>query len=88
MCFMTTLNIAWQYEPTEDMYYILDLRNDEWITLRDSAADLWKMLVDFDTVDLMIEKMMKEYSISRETAKKDIEDFILDMMSRGYIEKN
>ncbi len=85
--FRTTLNIAWQYEPEEEMYYILDLRHDEWSILSDSAAVLWKSVVSFSNVSEMIKTLIDEYKIDEKTARADIDTFLADMIKRGYIEE-
>jgi hypothetical protein len=53
------------------------------ITLNETGAFLWKKL-DNATEETLVEEMLKEYDINKETAKVDVADFI-DALTTGNI---
>ena len=46
------------------------------ITLNDSGSFFWDCLTHETTIDEVVEKVISEYDIDTETAKRDIEKFI------------
>ena len=46
------------------------------ITLNDSASFFWDCMINETTEEEVIEKVINEYDIDKETAKRDIEKFI------------
>lgn len=55
------------------------------IKLNDSAAFLWRCLSTDKTIDDLAEELIKEYDISPELAKKDVESFVSTMKAAGLI---
>jgi len=56
------------------------------ISLNESAAFLWKMLVDESETEQLTEGLMKEYEISRELAEKDAGHFVERLQEAGILE--
>ena len=52
------------------------------ITLNDSGAFLWENMNEDVTEEGLLEKLMTEYSIDRETALQDVQNFV------ALLEKN
>lgn len=46
------------------------------ITINETGVFLWKLLENGITREELIEKFLNEYEIDRETAEKDIDEFI------------
>lgn len=46
------------------------------ITVNETGAFLWNVLSGGATKEEMLEKLMSEYEVDEETAKKDITDFL------------
>ncbi len=57
------------------------------ITLSDTGAFLWKQLQEEKTAGELIDLLMGEYEVERETAKADIEEFLDELKNRGLIEQ-
>ncbi len=49
------------------------------ITVNETGAFLWKILSGGATKEEMLEKLMSEYDVNEETAKKDITDFLVKL---------
>ncbi len=49
------------------------------ITVNETGAFLWKILADGATKEEMLEKLLTEYEVDEETAKKDITDFLIKL---------
>ena len=46
------------------------------INLNESAAFLWKLLFEDVTEEQLVEKLLEEYEVDEQTAKKDVKAFI------------
>ena len=57
------------------------------ITFNDTGAEIFNMLNGTYTVEEIIERIVKDYEISYETAKADVEIFIEKMKNQGLIEE-
>jgi hypothetical protein len=57
------------------------------ITFNDTGAEIFNMLNGTYTVEEIIEKLVKDYEISYETAKTDVENIIEKMKKQGLIEE-
>ena len=49
------------------------------ITINETGAFLWSILAHGATKEEMLEKLMSEYEVDEETAKKDITDFLIKL---------
>jgi hypothetical protein len=56
------------------------------MTLSESGALLWKKLEQNTSVDEMVELLLREYDIDKNTAQKDVEEFVESMVSSSVIE--
>ncbi len=56
------------------------------MTLSESGALLWRELEKDSTVDEMVEILLSEYDIDRETAQNDVEQFVKSMVETSIIE--
>ena len=57
------------------------------ITLNDSGSFFWDCLTHETTIDKVVEKVISEYDIDTETAKRDIEKFIKMLEDNNLLEK-
>lgn len=57
------------------------------ITLNDSGSFFWDCLTHETTIDEVVEKVISEYDIDIETAKRDIEKFIKMLEDNNLLEK-
>lgn len=57
------------------------------MTLNDTGAFLWDTLSKNDVSEQeLVEMLLSEYEVDDVTAKKDVEEFILNAKSKGVIE--
>lgn len=55
------------------------------ITLNDVASFIWSNIDECETVENLIESILKEFDIDRETAKKDVEGFTTELIKMGMV---
>ncbi len=55
------------------------------ITLNDVGAFLWKNLENDTTEEELVEKLLKEYDIDENTAKKDVAEYMSSLKGAGFI---
>ena len=57
------------------------------LTFNDTGAEVFNMLNGMYTVEEIVEKIVKDYEISYDTAKTDVENLIEKMKTQGLIEE-
>lgn len=57
------------------------------LTLSESGALLWRELEKNSSVEEMVELLLSEYDIDRETARNDVEEFLKSMADTSIIEQ-
>ncbi|MBO5746146.1 MAG: PqqD family protein [Clostridia bacterium] len=58
------------------------------ITLNESGAFLWQSLENDITKEQLLQLMLKEYDIDRETALSDIEEFLNKLREAELLDEN
>jgi hypothetical protein len=53
--------------------------------VKEIAAEMWNALMESGTQDALLEKFYTEYDIDRITLRKDVDDFIQDLLSQGIL---
>lgn len=56
------------------------------MTLSESGALLWRKLEKDSSMDEMVELLLAEYNIDKDTAQKDVEEFVESMKSSSILE--
>jgi hypothetical protein len=56
------------------------------MTLSESGAFLWRRLEKNASIEEMVNALLDEYDVDRDTATKDVEDFVECMRSNSLIE--
>ena len=57
------------------------------VTLNETGAFLWRLLEQGTVRDALADALCAEYSVDRETALQDVDDFIAMLEPAGCIEK-
>ncbi len=57
------------------------------ISLNESGASLWKLVLQYHSLDELVEKMMEIYNIDAETARDDINNFLKVLEDNGILEE-
>ncbi len=55
------------------------------ITISETAKFIWQNLEVVDSLDELVDRLLDEYEIDKETATKDAVEFIGTLMSNGFI---
>lgn len=55
------------------------------MNVSESGALLWRRLVDGSTEDELVDVLLNEYSVDKETAKTDVEEFISQLREKGLL---
>ena len=58
---------------------------DAMITLNDSGAFLWEQLEQETTREKVLDAFLTEYELDRETAEKDLDEFIANLQERKLL---
>ena len=62
------------------------LRIHGMIVMTDSGVLLWKKLQTEQTIESLTESLLEEYDVDRQTAQKDVTEFIEKMYQIGILE--
>ena len=55
------------------------------ITLNEVAAFIWKNLDESETKEILVDKIMDEFEVDRETAMRDVIGFVSALYERGLV---
>lgn len=55
------------------------------ITLNEVAAFIWKNLDESETKEILVDKIMDEFEVDRETATRDVEGFVGVLYEHGLV---
>lgn len=81
---LRTRNVAWR--EVEDEVIVLDLRSSQYLTLNDTGAFLWILLESGASAPSLGESLVGRWGVDRETADKDVEDFLGYCRDAEFIE--
>lgn len=56
------------------------------ITLSETAKFIWENIEKVDSMEEMIQLILEEYEVDEETAKKDANGFISELVRVGFVE--
>lgn len=57
------------------------------ITLNDVATYIWENVDECQTVDMLVKKLLTEFDIDEETARRDVIGFTSELIKIGMIEE-
>lgn len=58
-----------------------------YITLNETGRFLWDLLAKDVAEEALVEKLLEEYDVDRETAARDVKNFLGVLESNGILEK-
>lgn len=56
--------------------------------LNEVGATIWALLADKTSIDSIVDSIVEEYSVEKDIARRDIEEFISSMMQHGLVRKS
>ena len=57
------------------------------ITLNETGKDIWKSLEGNKSKEEIVKLILEKYDVSEEKAQQDVQNFINQMIEKGFIEK-
>ena len=72
----------------DDDLVILDIPSGKYFELNDVGALLWERLDGTQSVEDLIDVVLAEYDVDRETASKDVEDLLGELIRSGLVVKD
>ena len=64
---------------------LLDIENGEYYGLNEVGSKLWTLLQQGHTMREAVSTMLKEYDVSEECLRSDIQQFLLQLQTKGLI---
>lgn len=75
--------LAWREVDGETL--LLDLEASMYLSVNPSATVLWRLLAEGTTRDALIDALEQKYSIARDRAAGDVDEFLNQCQQRGFI---
>lgn len=66
---------------------LLDFDGAVYYGLDEVGARIWQLLGETDSVDAIVERLMGEYDVTRETLRADVERLLEELASRGLVRR-
>lgn len=86
MKYRFTKKIAWQIEPVNDYVYIYNIETQKFIILENLSKEIWLLIKERKSFDDIITYLQKTYAIEEDNLRKDISEFIGNILKEGVIE--
>ena len=71
----------------EDIIVLLDLRNNNYYALKDSAVEYWRALEKTNSTCLALEEILNMYTDSKISVKEDMESFVHSLVQTGLLKR-
>jgi hypothetical protein len=74
------------FRELEGEAVILNLNDDSYYGLDEVGTRLWQLLISSESLDAACEAMLEEYDVPEDTLRKDVEEFVRQLLERQMIE--
>lgn len=64
---------------------MVDFESGKYFMLRGTANDIWELLQNQTSSQQIIEELLKEYDVDRDTCEKSVLEFLEKLSERGFI---
>jgi len=78
--------LATEWRFVEGEIIGLDLKTEEYFSIKGSGVPLWRQMADGATEDELGELLVGRYRLSPDTATTDVAAFLANLRERGLIE--
>jgi len=80
----------WQLRHAADTYWLLDMKQgpENWrppLTLNRAGAELWQLFDRGIEEEVAAEMLCRQYRLDRESALKDVRDFLAGLETQGIV---
>ena len=69
-----------------DETVILDLSRGMYFSLDPVGAQIWQLLSDGQSIDLIVTTLLSRYEVAEDQLRRDVSDLVEELKSRGLIE--
>ena len=73
------------YQPLQDEVVLLNMTSQQYFGLNDVGADMWKLLIEHQNVETVLERLCDEYATDKETLRRDLDDLIQSLVAAGLL---
>lgn len=81
------INQKLAYRKIQDEVYIVDVKNSLLYKLNPTATLVWESIKNGDSIDEIVDKIVREYEVDTKTASEDVKDLIVELEQKGLIVK-
>jgi hypothetical protein len=74
-----------EWREVEGQLLALDLRESRYVVINRTGRTLWNLLIDGATRAQLIDCLVEEHRVDRETAGKDVDAFLADLKARNLL---
>ena len=80
-----TRNTAIYTKKIKEKWYILEGDKKTMRELNEVASFVWELVAKAQSLDVLVSKVCKEYQVDEGVAKSDIETFLTEYKTAGFI---
>lgn len=62
---------------------MMDITSGKYYNLGESGGRIWALLEDPMTLEEIVDTLLKEYAVEREVCRKEVADFLEELMKKG-----
>ncbi len=66
-------------------YLIMSIEQGSYIALRDVSARIWELLEVPQTPAALVEALLREYTVHRDTCEQEVDDFLGEMAKSNLV---
>jgi len=67
---------------------LLDLKTEQYMGLDDVSTRFWQLLTGGGSIQSAYERLLEEFDVEPEQLRKDLEEFIQELLRLGLIQQN
>lgn len=76
-------DLSWR--QVGDEVIVLDLRSNAYLSINQSGTALWEMLVDGSTPATMAARLVADFGVEEDRARRDVEEFVAMLRDRELL---
>lgn len=73
------------YQTLNDELVLLNMESQQYFGLDDVGADIWQLLLEHKSTDLVATHLLAKYQVDEETARRDVEKLVNELLSAGLV---
>lgn len=81
------INISWQIEPSNDLVYVLNKKNNRFFYFQYISKKIWLQIQSKKKIKSIIKDLAIEFDVAYEVIHDDIVDFVKELLQEELIFK-